>query len=211
MSLDLTKPVSGSEPDSAEIRANFTALHVRDNELAAEIAAIPAGPPGPQGIQGIQGIQGDVGPQGLQGDVGPVGPEPSSPFTSPFIGTSGVLAEGSALGTGTDMNSSSESGVRLHNNGGKLLINGRSIGQDVHFTTFDPAGLDDGAGSPSVQDGDVYRYAAATQSVKPSRRPGLLFADLAPLNMTVSDPPTQAEMQILADRLDAMLSRQQAM
>lgn len=91
------------------------------------------------------------------------------------------------------------------------MVTGRNAGADVYQHTLDLPGFDDGAGSASVQDGDGLAFHAGAATWRPKRRPGLAFADLMALVLIVSDPPTQAEVQSVADRLDVLLARLQGL
>lgn len=191
MPFDPTKPAPGTKPNSAEIRANFTALKAQADDLQTQIAAIPAGPPGPQGPQG---------------DPGPMPP------TNPFIAQGSVLAHGGDLGLITsDPNGSGEEGLRLRNNAGRIQIAVRTSGADQSAETLDLAGSTDGGGTPTAQHEDRLVRDGASALWKPARRLGTLFADLTPLTASISDPPTQTEVQENRDRLNEILTRLQAM
>ena len=87
----------------------------------------------------------------------------------------------------------------------------RRSGMDISAIKFDPAGMYDGMGNPSIQHGDTLRYDSMAQAIKPSRGMAQRFGDLAPLNLTISNPPTQSEVQAVATRLDEYLMRFQQM
>jgi len=104
-----------------------------------------------------------------------------------------------------------EDSIRLQNNGGKLQAIRRVGGADLDACTLDLTGLDEGAGTPAVQDGDLLRYDATAQTWKPLRGLPYVFSDLQPLALNIGDPPAQADVQAIADRLDEILSRLKTM
>ena len=159
---------------------------------------------GPQGVQGIQGIPGNDGP-------------PGPPLSSPLPGNIDVQGRGFvqldlAL-YANDPNGSGETAVSLRHDessGASILaIASRRSGADLSNIKLDVAGMIDGAGNPSVQHGDGFQYDGMNDAVKPVRHLSVRFSDLGPLNMIVSDPPTQQQMQIIANRQDELLSRLQ--
>ena len=187
--FDRTKPVNSVPVDADFLRTQF-------NDLDDRVKAIvPV--PGPQG------------PKGEKGD-------PGAGFTSPYPGDlaaqgtitsqGALLAEGGHVAMGSGLGSSSEDGLRVMNNGRRPLFVGRSGGGDLFSHTMDLPGLDDGGGVPSVQDGDNLRYSAGTETWKPSRGLASRFAGMTALSLTISDPPTQAELQAVANRLDEILA-----
>ena len=196
MSFDPELPRAHTKMRSAEIRSNFVALN--DQDTATNIR--------------IDNIQLTPGPQGPKGDQG----EPGPGFTSPYPGDlaaqgsitaqGALLAEGGHLAMGSGLGSSSEDGLRVMNNGRRPLFVGRSGGSNLFSHTMDLPGLDDGGGVPSVQDGDNLRYSAGTETWKPSRGLASRFAGMTALSLTISDPPTQAEVQAVANRLDEILA-----
>jgi hypothetical protein len=166
MSFDPTWPPTSAHASSAKFREQF-------NGLKDLIDAVPAGPPGPQGPAGNNGADGAPGPQGIQGpqgDPGPPGPPPSSPFAGPLVVQGRIISDNGDLTIApNDPGGSAEEGIRIQNNGGRMLVARRTSGMDVDAHTLDLPGYDDGAGSASVQDGDLLRFHAASQTWKPFR------------------------------------------
>lgn len=68
-------------------------------------------------------------------------------------------------------------------------------GTTLHFSFSIPRGLD---GTP----GEVTNATLSVEIAGTARNP----SSVAPLNLTVSDPPTQAEMQAIANKLDEFLA-----
>lgn len=161
MPFDPNIPQNNTLNDADPIRANMNVLNARCDALAGQIASIPAGPPGPQGAKGDKGDQGEQGPQG---------PAMSFPIAGPGIIQGRIISDNGDLTiASSDPNGSGETSVRIVNNGGRVLIAAKNLGSDVYGITLDPAGLDDGGGAPSVQDGDLLRYDGATQTFKCAR------------------------------------------
>ena len=206
MTFDPTWPPYKARATSAKFREQFTGLH-------DEITAIPKGDKGDPGDQGPQGIQGPPGNDGAQGPQGEQGP----PISSPLEGNMQVNGSGwyqGELGFGmSNIGNSAETGLKITSDnpgmGPILKIIARNSGSDQYGASMDPVGIYDNGGAPSVQNGDMFTFDLMMSRWRPTRSVGSRFADLAPLNMMISDPPTQMEVQTLANRQDEILSRLQ--
>ena len=70
------------------------------------------------------------------------------------------------------------------------------IGTTLHFSFSIPRGIDGANGPP----GEVTNATLAAEIAGTARNP----SGVAPLNMTVSDPPTAAEVQAIANKVDEL-------
>ncbi len=70
------------------------------------------------------------------------------------------------------------------------------IGEVLHLSFSIPRGFDGAAGAP----GEVSNATLAAEIAGTARNP----SGVAPLNMTVSDPPTAAEVQAIANKVDEL-------
>ena len=147
MTFDPTWPPDHAHAAASKFRQQFTGL----SDL---IAAVPAGPPGPQG------------PKGDQGDPGP-----GFPYAGNAEIDGSVYVQGELALFESDPGGSGESSVRIGrvSAGGAAVpaITSRINGTTVFNITLDFGGQADGAGSPTLQDGAIWRYDLATGSLKP--------------------------------------------
>ncbi len=101
----------------------------------------------------------------------------SGGVTFPYAGNAdiqgNVFVQGELRLYATDPNGSGESSVVLRRDdmsGASIpVIASRRSGMDIAAIKLDFAGMIDGMGNPSVQHGDVFRYDAMSQAVKPWR------------------------------------------
>lgn len=182
MPFDPTLPAFGSPDSSAEIRGQLNGL----KDL------IDAGVPGPQGPQGDPGSQGPAGTDGATGPQGPQGPQ-GPPFIQPVVDGVTTLPAGSNA-TAT----SSFDGTNLH------FAFGLPQGADGNTG---PQGLQgnegpQGAQGPPGPQGEVSAVQLAAAIATTSTNSN----GVALLSLAVSAPPTQAEMQATADKLDELIT-----
>lgn len=163
MPFDPTLPANRTRARASEMRAQFNALNdqntatnQRVDQNEADDAATNAR---------IDQTNADVAAANQRIDN-----LPPPIATNPLIATGRIISDNGDLTiANADPNGSSEQGVRLTNNSGRLLIARRENGMDQDAITLDLAGRDDGGGSPSVQDGDLFKYDGTSQTVKPTR------------------------------------------
>jgi hypothetical protein len=157
----------------------------------ADGAPGPQGDAGPQGAEGPQGPQGDPGgppgPQGPQGDIGPQGD--AGPAGDPGPAGNGI--------------------ANVYDNGdGRVVIqttDGNSYGP--FYAASGPAGADGAQGPPGMDgaQGPPGEVSAQQLSDAIASTPSNVNA-IEPMNLTVSDPPSQAEMQTIANKLDELIN-----
>jgi hypothetical protein len=157
----------------------------------ADGAPGPQGDAGPQGPEGPQGPQGDPGgppgPQGPQGDVGPQG-------------DAGPAGEPGPEGRHV---------TNVYDSGdGRAIIEMSDASTYGPFTVASgPAGADGAQGPPGMDgaQGPPGEVSAQQLSDAIAGTPANVNA-IEPMNLTVSDPPTQSEMQTIANKLDELIN-----
>jgi hypothetical protein len=207
MAFDPNQPANGSPLSSAVMRSQL-------NSLKILIDAVPAGPPGPAGADG-RGIaevydsgdgramvrmsdgtiygpftiaSGPPGPQGDRGDVGPVGPEGRHVVSVTDSGDGRVyvqMSDGSSYGP-------------------FWAASGPAGPQGPQG----PAG-NDGATGPQGPPGEAGEVTTEQMTSAINTAIGGTSANtnsIMLLNLTVSDPPTQSEMQSIASKLDELIT-----
>jgi hypothetical protein len=207
--------VDGSLIVAGELRDQF-------NGLADMIDAIPAGPPGPQGPQGetgatgatgAQGETGPAGPQGMTGETGPIGPEgpqgpqgetgpQGPPFASAVVDNTTTLPPGDGAQV-----SSYFDGTTVH------LSFGIPRGYDGMPGPQGEQGLPGTPGAPGEpgpqgpqgpqgEPGQV-SYADLNTAIATTARN---LNTVSPLNIMISNPPTQAEVQMMLDKINEIIA-----
>ena len=124
-----------------------------------------------------------VGPEGPQGDPGPEGPQ----------GPPG--ADGSQ---GPPFANAVVEGVTTLNPGEDATVTVSFDGSNVPFAYGIPRGADGADGPPGEVTQAVLDAAIAGTAQNPS--------GIAPLALTISDPPTQGEVQAIMDAYNALLA-----
>lgn len=186
-------PLTNSEIASAELRDQF-------NGLKALIDAIPDGPPGPAGPQGEMGPTGPIGPQGPEGPQGPSGgpPGPEGPAgPAGPTGPQGSPGEPGATGpTGATGPQGDPGPIGATGSTGATGPAGDSgpQGNQGEMGPQGPQGPQGPAGDVSVP--QLESAIAGTSSNSNA---------VTVLNLVVSDPPTRAEMQSLADKVQELI------
>ena len=151
------------------------------------------GSAGAQGIQGIEGVQGPQGPEGPSG--GPVGPQ----------GPQGIQGESGGQGPAGSTGAVGEQGVQ--GDQGAQGIQGNQGDQGPQGNPGEaggppgpqgPTGADGAQGPP----GEVTSAALAGAISGTSANSN----SVATLNLVVSDPPTQTEMQQVVNKLDELIT-----
>ena len=137
----------------------------------------------PRGFDGGQGVPGNNGINGNDGGVGATGPQ-GPPFAAAVIDSTTTLDPGNAATVGVNFD-----------------------GSNVRFTFGIPRGSNgingiDGAPGQQGLPGEVSNAALASAIAGTSN----LSNGVATLGLTVSDPPTQAEMQPIANKLDELIN-----
>jgi hypothetical protein len=187
------------------------------NGLVVMIESIPAGPPGPQGPQGIQGQQGMPGPPFAQAVIDSVTTLPAYEqawVTSSFDGTyvhfafgipqgyegsqgqQGVQGEQGVQGVqGPPFAQAVIDGVTTLDPGQPATVSVTFDGTYVHFAFGIPRGAD---GAPGEVTTAQLTSAIATTAANPM--------NISPLNITISDPPTQGEVQQILSRMNDLIS-----
>jgi hypothetical protein len=132
----------------------------------------------------VSGPQGIPGPMGMQGDVGPEGPQGPQGYTG-NPGPSGV-----GIGNVTD-------------NGSGLAI--------VHTTdgnSYGPFTIASGPTGPQGEQGPIgpQGEVSAQQLADAIAGTANNVNAIEPMNLSVSDPPTQAEVQAVVDKLNELIN-----
>ena len=202
MPFDPTQPAGHSPQTSAPIRNNF-------NALKALIDAVPAGPPGPAGPAGPAG---EPGPAGAAGAAGPPGPNLNmrGDWQAWDVYNRGdvIAYNGNVYIAFADALSGPppDGDTRW-----KLLtLTGPAGPAGADSTVPGPAGNDGapGAVGPAGPAGPAGEVTAAQLAQEIAFAFGGTSANsntVQPLNLTVSDPPTQSEMQSLANKMDELI------
>ena len=175
--IDAVNTLNPGEPATASLTLSGSVLHLT--------LGIPRGNDGAQGQTGATGGTGNDGGQGPQGIAGP----PGQPFAIATVDSVTTLPPGSPATASASFDGSTvhltfglPSGPQ-----GEPGINGNN-GQD---------------GAPGIQGppGEVTNAALATAIQGTSNNTN----GVATLNLVVSDPPTQAEVQSVANKLDEII------
>jgi hypothetical protein len=192
MAFDPSLPLPGANVQSEVFRSQFNALNDQDTALGQRIDAIPVGPPGPpgpagnDGAAGPEGPAGEPGPMGASGNEGPQGPPGAQGDTGPMGGAGPDGPQGPQGPTG-------EPGP---------------IGPEGPEGPLGPQGPQGPQGPPgpppevTMQDlnnavGQTLMNALAGSSANTNA--------ISTLSRVISDPPTQADMQAFADKLDELI------
>jgi hypothetical protein len=203
MSFDPAKPVNGSLIVAAELRDQF-------NGLKTLIDVIPVGPPGPPGPEGPCGRDGAEGPQGPQGLTGADGRSIVNVYDDgsgraivqmsdgttygPFEIASGPVGPQGVPGPqgpeGRYVSGVGDDGM------------GRAIIQMSDGSTYGPFTIATGPQGPQGAPGEVTTSALNSAIATTSANSNAVAA----LGLTIGDPPTQAEVQALANKLDELIS-----
>jgi hypothetical protein len=176
--------------------------------------------------QGSEGIPGQPGSTGSSGSTGPEGPpftnfvvdgvttlDPGEPatVTANFNGSAVQLSfgiprgsEGSEGAPGPPFASAVVDGVTTLDPNEPASVDSTFDGTTVHFTFGIPRGADgnQGAEGSQGQPGEVTLQQLADEIANTSNN----VNHVTPLGLAVSDPPTQAEVQQLADKLDELIN-----
>jgi hypothetical protein len=217
------------DPNFPATRAELVSAAFR-NQFHGMKDLIDAGVPGPQGPQGDPGTQGPQGPQGDPGPAGPQGPAGTN-GSDGAPGPQGPQGNDGAQGPqgnpgpqgapGSSMISAVVDSVSTLNPGDPATAGTSFDGNSVHFqfglprgaTGADgavgpqgPQGPQGNAGAQGAQGpaGEVSNAALTTAIAGTSNNTN----GVALLNLTVSDPPTQAEMQAIANKIDELILAQ---
>jgi hypothetical protein len=200
MPFDPNYPPLNAEIESAPLRSQFNGLKDLIDAIvtvtAAQIDGVTTLLPGeaasvgltvtgntlhftfgiPRGQEGLPGSNGSDGPQGVPGIQGPQGP----PFANAVV-----------------------DGVTTLNPGDPATVTVSFDGLNVHFTFGLPAGQNGSNGSDGAQGppGEVTNAALAGAINGTSSNSNAVTT----LGLVVSDPPTQTEMQSLANKVDELL------
>ena len=199
--------ISGSQLASGDL---FPIVDISDTTMSisgtnkkvsyGQISGLFQGTQGPQGIfgpQGPEGPQGNFGPQGPQGDFGgPQGPQ----------GPEGPEGSGGSQGpAGSDA-----SMVGPQGNTGPQGVPGPEGPQGVPGPEGPqgPLGGPQGPEGPQGSGGSQGPAGEVTTSALNSAISGTALnpSSVSLLSLTVSDPPTQSEMQSIANKLDALIT-----
>ena len=178
--FDPSLPTDGSLILAEVLRDQF-------NGLAHMITAIPAGPPGPKGPQGAQGAEGPQGDAGPQGETGPAGPQgeqgPQGP-PGPTFGSAQVQST-------------------------STLLPGNNVEASCYFdptgTVYFNFGIPTGAAGPQGPQGppgEVTTFQLNEAIATTARN----LNTVTPLSFSISDPPTQAEVQALLNKINEIIA-----
>ena len=173
MTFDPAWPPYGIDIESAPLRAQLNALNNQDTTTN----------------QRIDNIQLTPGPQGPKGDPGA-----SFPYAGNAEIDGSVFVQGELALFESDPGGSGESSVRIGraSAGGAAVpaITSRLNGTTLFNITLDFGGQADASGSPTIQNGAIWRYDQATNSLKPWN------VTVQTINYTDSDG-NPASMQVL--------------
>jgi hypothetical protein len=210
MPYDPALPADHSPLVSAEMRGQLTSLKALidaapgiTSAVVDAVNTVPAGQPAavsmsisggvlhvgfdiPQGNDGTDGTNGADGANGSDGAPGPTGADGSPGATGP----EGLQGPPFATAVVDAVNTLAA--------GDPATVSVGFDGSNVHFTFGIPQGTPGMDGAPGeVSDADLAAAIAGTSNSSNA---------VATLGLTVSDPPTQAEMQSLADKLDELIT-----
>jgi hypothetical protein len=217
MPFDPSIPVENTEIDAAQMRSQLTSLKALIDAITtltnAQIDAtntlppgnpanvtltttgntlhftfdIPTGDTGPQGEQGPQGDTGPEGPQGADGTPGgPPGPEgpQGPPFANAVVDATNTLPPNDPA-----------------------TVDVTFDGTNVHFTFNIPQGQP-GAEGPTGPEGtqgppgEVTLQQLTDEITTTAQNP----TTVSPLNLPISDPPTQSEVEAILTQLNNLLT-----
>lgn len=179
--VDAVTTLDPGEPATVGISVSGTTLHVT--------FAIPRGDTGTQGSTGDAGPPGDTGPAGTDGPPGPAGPAGSD-------GAPG--APGSQGPQGPPFASAVVDAVNTLPPGSPAAVTVNFDGSNVRFTFDIPRGSDGAPGPPGEVTTAALDAAIAGTSTNSNSVPLL--------NLNVSDPPTQGDVQSVANKLDELIT-----
>jgi hypothetical protein len=137
---------------------------------------IPRGNDGSNGVDGAQGPPGSDGSEGAQGPPGTDGAQ-GPPFAQAVV-----------------------DGVTTLEPGEQATVEVAFDGSQVHFSYGIPRGNDGSSGADGAPGEVSFQQLTDAIDTTSSNSNGV-----ATLGLTVSDPPTQAEMQQIADKLDELI------
>ncbi|MEQ1750714.1 MAG: hypothetical protein ABL974_14900 [Prosthecobacter sp.] len=191
MPYDPNYPPLNAEIESAPLRGQFNGLKALIDAIitltAAQIDGVTTLLPGEAASVGLSVIgntlhftfgipRGDIGTQGQNGMDGAAGPQ-GPPFANAVVDAVNTLNPGDAATVTVSFD-----------------------GVSVHFSYGIPRGNDGGDG-PQGPPGEVTNVALAGAINGTSNNSNAV----ATLGLVVSDPPTQTEMQSLANKVDELL------
>jgi hypothetical protein len=196
--------------------ARASLMRAQLNALKAQIDATPAGPQGPAGLDGAPGAPGAKGDKGDPGEPGAPGPSFNmrGDWQSWDVYNRGDLIayNGNLYIAFADALSGPppDGDTRW-----KLLtLIGPAGPAGADSTVPGPAG-NDGAPGPAGADGPPGPQGPAGEVTAAQLAQEIAFAfggtsansnTVQPLNLTVSDPPAQSDVQALANKLDELIS-----
>ncbi|MBI5822086.1 MAG: hypothetical protein HZA88_24195 [Verrucomicrobia bacterium] len=215
MPFDPNLPADNSPLNAAEMRGQLTGLK-------ADIDSIPVGPQGPPGSKGDKGDPGNAGPAGPAGSDGAPGPQ--GPAGEP--GPAGPPGPNFTMRGDWEPWNSYNSGDLVTYNGNVYVsfqdgVSGPPPDQDNRWkplTIVGPTGATGGQG-PQGEPGAV-GPAGNDGAPGPAGPPGEVTAQqladaingtssnsngIATLSLIVSDPPTQSEVQAVANKIDELI------
>ncbi len=199
--FDPTLPAENSPPQSAVMRSQLTSLKALIDALAAITAAqvdgvvtVPPGDPAgasvtlnggtlhfsfslPQGGDGADGMNGSNGSDGAPGPQGGDGPQ-GPPFAQAVV-----------------------DGVNTLDPWQNASVDVSYDGSNVHFTFSIPRG-NDGANGSDGQPGEVSNQQLTDAIAGTAQNP----AGVSPLGFSISDPPTQSEVQAILGAYNTLLA-----
>ncbi len=187
--------------------------------LFALIQSIPDGPQGPQGIPGNDGAQGPPFAQAIIDAVNTLNPGDAASVSVSFDGTNVHFTFGIPRGfTGNDGPQGSPftnfviDGVTTLNPGDNATVQASFDGSAVRLSFGIPRGFTGNDGPQGIQgpSGEVTAAQLAdgiTAALVSATANSSANSNGVPLlNLTVSGPPAQAEVQAIADKLDALIT-----
>ena len=214
--FDPSLPADGSLILAGVLRDQF-------NGLAQMISEVPAGPPGPQGPQGAQGAegpQGEAGPQGEQGatgpqgDQGPAGPqgEQGPQGATGSQGDAGPQGETGPAGPQGEQGPQEPQGPPFGNaqvQSTSTLPPGSNAEASCYFdptgTVYFNFGIPTGAAGPQGPQGppgEVTTFQLNEAIATTARN----LNTVTPLSISISDPPTQSEVQALLNKINEIIA-----
>ena len=194
MPFDPTRPLENTDIDAAEMRGQLTGLKdlidiaTAGGVIAAQIDSVTtvnAGDPATVNVTFAGGVlhftlalpRGNDGPQGIQGYSGNDGAQ-GPPFASLIIDSVTTLPAGSAA-----------------------FVNQSFDGISVHLSFGIPVGNDGAQGVPGeVSAADLTAAIDATVAGSSANT-----NSVPTLNMVVNDPPSAAEVQAVANKIDELI------
>jgi len=199
MAFDPTLPATGAQLRSAELRNQLNGLKDLIDAVPVGTQGLPgeAGPPGPAGPQGEPGADGDPGPAGnavanvYDDSTGRAVIQMSDGTTyGPFTVASGPQGSPGADGAQGDPGPQGDPGAQ-----------GEPGAQGDPGGPQGPPGAD-GAEGPQGPAGEVSAQQLTDAIAGTANNP----ASIATLDITVSDPPTQGEVQAVVDKMNELIN-----